>query len=111
MLEGITVDYMIQRNWAESWKAKLVEITIAEQKKMSEKKWQFIKTPWYNTKCLNICILRVPEEKWDRRGAEDKFEDIIAENFPTLGSQTHIQVQKAQSQTESTCRGTHQDTL
>lgn len=45
MLEGITVDYMIQRNWAESWKAKLVEITIAEQKKMSEKKWQFIKTP------------------------------------------------------------------
>ena len=102
---------MIQRNWAESWKAKLVAITIAEQKKWVKRNEDSLRHLQNNIKCVNICILRVPKEKWDRKGAEDKFKDIIAENFPNLGNQMDIQVQKAQSQTESTYRGTLQDTL
>ena len=30
------------------------------------------------------------------KGAEDLFEEIIAENFPNLGKETSIQVQKSQ---------------
>ena len=38
---------------------------------------------------------RGPRER--KRGAENIFEDIIAENFPNLGKETDIQVQEGQS--------------
>jgi len=37
--------------------------------------------------CSNICIIRVPEEE-RQKGAENLFEEIIAENFPHLGKET-----------------------
>ena len=40
---------------------------------------------WDNIKHMNICILRVPEGEDREKGAENIFEDIIAENFPNLG--------------------------
>ena len=46
-----------------------------------------------------------------QKGAEDIFEDIIVENFPNLGKETNIQVPGVESQTGSTQRGPHQDTL
>ena len=33
-----------------------------------------------NNKLTNICIIRVPKE--EDRGAENLFEELIAENFP-----------------------------
>ena len=40
-------------------------------------------------------LWRFQKEKREK-GAETKFKDIIAENFPNLGQETDIQVQEAQ---------------
>ena len=40
-------------------------------------------------------ITEVPGEQWDK-GAEGLFEQIITENFPSLGKKTGIQLQEAQ---------------
>ena len=50
---------------------------------------------WDNNKCTNICITGVPEEEREK-GAENTFENIIAENFPNLRKETVTQVQEAQ---------------
>ena len=42
----------------------------------------------------NICILGI--SKREETQAEGIFEEIMAENFPNLGKETHIQVQEAQ---------------
>ena len=44
----------------------------------------------------NIFIIGVPEGEEREKGGENLLKDIIAENFPNLGKETHIQVQKAQ---------------
>ena len=43
----------------------------------------------------NIHIIGVPKEELEK-GAEDLFEQIIAENFLNLGQKTGIQAQEAQ---------------
>ena len=43
----------------------------------------------------NICFIRIPEELKQEKWAEGVFELIIAQNFPTLGMETSIQVQEA----------------
>ena len=45
--------------------------------------------------CNNIRIIEVPEEEREK-GAENLFEEIIAENFSNLGNETDIQIQEAQ---------------
>ena len=42
----------------------------------------------------NLHIIRVPEGTERDRGTESIFEQIIAENFPNLGRETGIQIQK-----------------
>ena len=42
----------------------------------------------------NICIIGIPEER--EKGAEGVLEQIIAENFPDLGKEKGIKIQKAQ---------------
>ena len=49
---------------------------------------------WHNTKYTNIHIIGVPEEEREK-GAENVFENIIAENFPNLGKETVTQIQEA----------------
>ena len=49
---------------------------------------------WDNIKCTNIHIIRFPGGE-ERDGAENIFEDIIAENFPNLGKEIDIQLQEA----------------
>ena len=44
----------------------------------------------------NIHILRVLEEEEGEKGEDNLFEEIIAENFPYLGKETDIQMEKAQ---------------
>ena len=47
-------------------------------------------------KCTNIHIIGVPEGEEKEKGAEQTFEEIIAENFPKMGKETGIQVEEAQ---------------
>ena len=42
----------------------------------------------------NLCIIGVPESAKRERRPESIFEQIIAENFPNLGRETGIQIQK-----------------
>ena len=54
---------------------------------------------------------RVPEGEGREKGAENIFEDIIAENFPNLEKETSKSRKHRESQTGLTQRGTHQDML
>ena len=40
------------------------------------------------TKWNNICIIGVPEEEEREKGIESVFEEVVAENFPSLGKET-----------------------
>ena len=42
----------------------------------------------------NLCLIGVPEGAERDRGPEYVFEQIIAENFPSLGRETGIQIQE-----------------
>ena len=43
---------------------------------------------WDNIKHTNICIIGVPEGEEREKGPGKIFEEIIAENFPTMGKET-----------------------
>ena len=51
---------------------------------------------WDNIKCINIRIIRVPEEEEKKKGPEKIFEEIIVENFLKMGKEINNQVQEAQ---------------
>ena len=44
----------------------------------------------------NLHIIGIPEEAEGERGAQNIFEQIIAENFPNLGKETGIQIQETE---------------
>ena len=52
---------------------------------------------WDNVKSTNILIIRVQEGEEREKGPEKIFEEIIAENFLSMGKEIVNQVQKAQS--------------
>ena len=49
-----------------------------------------------NIKLLNNCIIGVPEGEEREKGPEKILEKIIVENFPNMGKEIAIKVQKAQ---------------
>ena len=51
---------------------------------------------WDNTKPTNIRIIGVPEGEEREKGPEKIFEEIIAENFPSMGKEIVNQIQEAQ---------------
>ena len=51
---------------------------------------------WDNIKCTNIRITGVPEEEEKKKGTEKIFEEIIVENFPSMGKEIGNQVLEAQ---------------
>ena len=51
---------------------------------------------WDNIKCINICIIGVPEGEEREKGLEKIFEEILVENFPNMGKEIVTQVQEAQ---------------
>ena len=76
---------------------KMVEINEAERKK--EKRIQRnednLRDLWDNVKCPNIQIIGVPEE--DKKKDHEKIlEEIIVENFPTMGKEIVTQIQETQ---------------
>ena len=50
---------------------------------------------WDNNKCINICIIGSPEGEEREKGPKKLFEEIIAENFPSMGKEIVSQVQEA----------------
>ena len=52
---------------------------------------------WDNIKLTNIHIIGIPEREEREKGSEKIFEEVIAENSPSMGKETVTQVQEAQS--------------
>ena len=77
----------------------MVEITATEQnieKRMKRNEYS-LRDLWDNIKCINICVIGVPEGEEREKGPEKIFEEIIAENFLNMGNEIVNQVQEAQS--------------
>ena len=51
---------------------------------------------WDNIRCTNIQIIGVPEEEEIKKGYEQTFAEIIAENSPNMEKEIVNQVQEAQ---------------
>ena len=89
-----------------------MEITTAEENK--EKRMKRIEDSlrdlWDNMKCTNIRIIGVPEEEEKKKGTEKIFEEIIVENFPTMGKEIVNQFQEAQSPIQNKSKEEHTKT-
>ena len=77
---------------------KMVEINEAERKKEKriKRNEDNLRDLWDNVKCPNIRIIGVPEEEEKKKGHEKILEEIIAENFPKMGTEIATQVQETQ---------------
>ena len=66
-----------------------MEITTAEQNKETRMKRteDSLRDLWDNIKCTNIRIIGVPEEEEKKKGTKKIFEEIIVENFPSMGKE------------------------
>ena len=75
-----------------------MEITNAEQKreKRLKRNEESLRELWDNVKCTNIRIIGVPEGEEREKGTEKIFQEIIAENFPSMGKEPLTQIQEAQ---------------
>ena len=71
----------------------MVEITASEQN--IEKNKDSLRDLWDNIKHTNIHIIGIPEGK-ERKDPRKLFEEIIAENFPSMGKEIVSQVQEVQ---------------
>ena len=73
-----------------------MEITDAEQKREKRlKRNEDGLRELRDIKRTNIRIMRVPEEEREK-GTENRFEEIIAKNFPNVGKEPLIKIQEAQ---------------
>ena len=97
-LEGINSRITEAEERVSDLEDKIVEITTAEQNKEKRMKRteESLRDLWDNIKCTNIRIIGVPEEEGKKKGTEKIFEEIIVENFPTMGKEIVNQVQEAQ---------------
>ena len=66
---------------------RMAVITATEQniKKRMKRNEDSLRDLWDNIKCINICVIGVPEGEEREKGPEKIFEEIIAENFLNLG--------------------------
>ena len=76
---------------------KIVEKTTAEQNKQKRiKRIQDSLRDLWDIKRTNILIIGDPEEEEEKKGLEERFEEIIIENLPNMGKEIVTQVQEAQ---------------
>ena len=69
-----------------------------------------LKDLWDNIKYISIHITGIPEGGERKKGVETAFNEIIAENIPSLKKKTDIQIQEHRgSQTRWTQRESQQD--
>ena len=86
-LEGISSRITEVEEWISDLEDRMVKITATKQnieKRMKINK-DSLRDLWDNIKCINICIIEVPEGEEREKGPEKIFEDKITENFPTMG--------------------------
>ena len=76
----------------------MVEINETERKKEKwiERSEGNLRDLWDNAKCPNIRIIGVSEEEDKKKDHEKILEEIIVENFPTMGKEIITQVQETQ---------------
>ena len=67
----------------------MVEITATEQaiEKGMKTSEDNLRDLWNNIKHMNIRIIWVSEGEERKKGPEETFEEIIAENFPNMGKE------------------------
>ena len=75
-----------------------MEITDAEQKREKRLKTneESLTELWDHVKRTNIRIIGVPEGEEREKETEQIFQEIIAENFPSMGKESLTQIQEAQ---------------
>ena len=92
-LEGINSWITEAEEWISDLENRMVEITASEQN--IEKNKDSLRDLWDNIKHTNIHIIGIPEGK-ERKDPRKLFEEIIAENFPSMGKEIVSQVQEVQ---------------
>ena len=99
-LEGINCRISEAEEWISDLEDKMVQITSKEQDKVKRMKRteDSLRDLWDNTKCTNIWIIGLPEEKM--KVYEKIFEEIILENLPNMEKEIVKQAQEAQSPTQ-----------
>ena len=111
-LEGINSRITEAEERLSDLEDKIVEITTTEQNK--EKRMKRIEDSlrdlWDHFKCTNIRIIGVPEEEEKKKGTEKLFEEIIVENFPSMGKKIVNQVQEVQSPIQDKSKEKHTNT-
>ena len=75
--------------------AEIIATKQDTEKRMKRNK-DSLRDLWDNIKHTNILIIRVPKGKERENGPEKIFEEIIAENFLSMGKEIVNQVQEAQ---------------
>ena len=66
-----------------------------KKKKRMKRNEESLQNSWHTIKRNNVCITGIPEREEREKGAESLFEEIMAENFPSLGRDLDIQVHEA----------------
>ena len=84
-LEGINSRITEAEEWISELENRMVEITASEQN--IEKNEDSLRDLWDNIKHTNIHIIGIPEGKEGEKGPKKLFEEIIAENFPSMGKE------------------------
>ena len=97
-LEGINSRISEAEEQISELEDKMVEIISEEQNKVKrmKKTEDSLKDLWYNIKHTNIQIIGVPEEKEEKKGYGEMFEEIIVEKFPNMKKEIVSQVQEVQ---------------
>ena len=87
-----------EEEWISELEDRLGEITAMEKNKEKRMKRNedSLRDLWDGIKCVNICIVEVPEGEDREKGPEKIFEQIISKKFPNMGKETVTQVQEAQ---------------
>ena len=89
ILEEINSGITEAEEWMNDLENRIVEITATEQKieKRMKRNEGSLRDFWDNIKSANICIIGVPEGDGIEKISEKIFEEIIAENFQSMGKE------------------------
>ena len=80
-----------------------------EYRDKNEKKGN-LRDLWDNIKCMNICIIGVPEGEKREKGPEKIYEELIGENLSNMGREIVYQVQEAESSRQNKPKEEHPKT-